>query len=176
MTNPAAPARPEAAPAPLPVRTRRQRPGPATRSHALMLDPDDKAPRYARAAARASLGFWDLRHLTDDAQAITSELTANAAAASRAAATPGTDPANITLWLTVQDGELLIRVWDPDPEPPPGPPEPEPDPDDESGRGLMIVGALAAWWDWAPPPTAASSSAPPSPPAPRPTAPPPSPT
>jgi hypothetical protein len=84
-----------------------------------MLDPDDTAPRHARDATRDSLARWELRHLTDDAQAITSELTANAAAASRRIAVPGTDPAAITFWLAVQDGELLMRVWDPDPAPRP---------------------------------------------------------
>ncbi len=157
MTSPPAPApsRTEAAPgqqpAPLPARTRRQRPGPATPTHALMLDPDNTAPRHARAATRTSLALWNLPHLTDDAEAITSELVANAAAASRSAAAPGTTPATITLWLTVQDGELLIRVSDPDPAPPPHDP-PATGPDDESGRGLMIVTALATWWDWTPAP------------------------
>ena len=60
-------------PAPLPARTRRQRPGPATPTHALMLDPDNTAPRHARAATRTSLALWNLPHLTDDAEFITSE-------------------------------------------------------------------------------------------------------
>jgi anti-sigma regulatory factor (Ser/Thr protein kinase) len=116
-----------------------------------MLDPDDTAPSHARAATRDSLALWGLRHLTDDAEAITSELTANAAAASQRAARPGTSPAPILLWLTTQDRHLMIRVWDPDPTAPPRDPAP-PGPDDESGRGLLIVAALSAWWDCTPAP------------------------
>jgi hypothetical protein len=144
-------ARPDPAPAPLPVRTGRQHPGPATPTHALMLDPDDHAPRHARAATRTSLTLWGLAHLTDDAQAITSELVANAAAASRRTARPGKEPAPILVWLTTSDGHLIIRVWDPDPTAPPRDP-PEPDPGKESGRGLIIVAVLAAWWDCTPAP------------------------
>jgi anti-sigma regulatory factor (Ser/Thr protein kinase) len=154
MTATPAPAAtgPAQRPAALPTRTSRQRPGPAAPTHALVLDADDHAPKHARAATRTSLTLWGLAHLTDDAQAIASELTANAAAASRRAARPGSDPARIVLWLTTQPGELIIRAWDPEPAAPPARP-PEPGHLEESGRGLMIVAALAAWWDWAPGPS-----------------------
>lgn len=153
MTSPAAPARSQAphSPATLPARTSRQRPGPATPTHTLVLDPDDHAPRHARAATRTSLTLWGLPHLIDDAQAITSELVTNAAAASQRAAPPGTSPARIVLWLTTQAGELIIRVWDPEPTAPPAAP-PAPGPDEETGRGLMIIDALSARRDWTPGP------------------------
>jgi anti-sigma regulatory factor (Ser/Thr protein kinase) len=151
MSHPATAARPDPAPAPLPARTGRQHPGPATPTHTLMLNPDDQAPGYARAATRTSLTLWGLAHLASDAQAVTSELVANAAAASRRAAPPGKDPAPILLWLTTQDGHLIIRVWDPDPTAPPRDP-PEPGPGQESGRGLMLVDALTAWRDCTPAP------------------------
>jgi anti-sigma regulatory factor (Ser/Thr protein kinase) len=151
MSHPATAARPDPAPAPVPARTGRQHPGPATPTHALMLDPDDQASRHARAATRTSLTLWGHGHLADDAAAITSELVANAAAASRRAAPPGKGAAPILLWLTNQDGHLIIRVWDPDPTAPPRDP-PEPSPGQESGRGLMLVDALAAWRDCTPAP------------------------
>jgi hypothetical protein len=58
---------------PLPVRTGRQRPGPATLERALLLGAIDTAPRCARATIAECLTLWGLGHLTDDAQAITSE-------------------------------------------------------------------------------------------------------
>jgi anti-sigma regulatory factor (Ser/Thr protein kinase) len=135
------------APAPLPVRTSRQRPGPAVHTTSLILDAADTAPSRARATLRDTLAQWGLRHLAPDAAAITSELVANAVAASRLVA-GGDAPARITLWMAVQDEELCLRVWDPDPVPPPR--DHTPDTWDESGRGLMIVQALSHHWDWHP--------------------------
>lgn len=141
---------PEATPAPasLPVRTSRQRPGPATLTASLVLDPVKTAPARARTTLRDALARWELHHLVPDAEAVTSELVANAVAASCLAAPSDAAPAPITLCLAVQDQELCIRVWDPDPVPPP--PDHVPDPWDESGRGLMIVRALSHRWDWHP--------------------------
>jgi anti-sigma regulatory factor (Ser/Thr protein kinase) len=89
--------------------------------------------------------------LTDlgcDGEAVISELVANAVAASSQAAPPGAAPAPVTLWITVQRGELCIRVWDPDPTPPPR--DYVPGTWDENGRGLLIVKALSHRWDWYP--------------------------
>jgi anti-sigma regulatory factor (Ser/Thr protein kinase) len=133
----------------LPIRTNRHRPGPAARTTSLTVGPVDTAPACARATVRDALAQWRLRHLTDDAEAITSEIVANAIAASKRAAPPGTAPAAVTLWLTVRDAELCIRVQDPDPAPPPRPRRP-PDDDAEHGRGLLIVDALASRWGWYP--------------------------
>ena len=136
------------APAPLPVRTVRQRPGPATRTSSLVLGAVETAPGCARDVTRDALAQWGLRHLTEDAEAITSELVANAVAASGKVAPKNAMPFALTLWLTVRDGELCIRVWDPDPTPPPI--DHEPGLWDESGRGLLIVKALSHRWDWYP--------------------------
>jgi anti-sigma regulatory factor (Ser/Thr protein kinase) len=133
-------------PPPAPALTR---PGPAIITTSLTVGAVDTAPACARATVRFALAQWRLRHLTDDAEAITSEMVANAIAASKRAAPQGTPPAAVTLWLTVRDAELCIRVQDPDPTPPPRPQQP-PDDDAEHGRGLLIIDALAVRWGWYP--------------------------
>src|ERR1039458_2119505 len=139
----AAAARPDTAP--LPARTGRTRPGPATRQTSLILGPLATAPGTARGTLNTALILWGLTHLSDDAEAITSELVTNAITASRAAAPPGTEPRPITLFITARDHELCIRVWDPDPTPPPLH-QPPPGPLTEHGRGLLIVSALSHQW------------------------------
>lgn len=136
---------PEAAPVTLPVRTGRTRSGPATRQTSLMLGPVKTAPRCARGTLHEALTRWGLGHLSEPGQAITSELVTNAIAASIEKAPEGTEPRPITLWVTAENGELSIRVWDPDPEPPP---RDQPLPGDlaEHGRGLLIVAALSHRW------------------------------
>lgn len=145
--------RPEAdtGPAILPVRAGRQRPGPAARTTGLILGPVETAPRCARGVLAGTLAQWGLRHLTEDGEAITSELVTNAVAASRKAAPPGTEPRPVTVWITAGNGELCIRVWDPDPAPPPAGPS-LPDGLAESGRGLFIVTTLSSRWSWYPAP------------------------
>lgn len=143
-------ARPETGhPAPLPARTHRQRPGPATRDTSLILGPLPTAPATARGVLKTSLPLWGLAHLTNDAEAITTELVTNAITASTTAAPPGTEPRPVTLYISARDGELCIRVWDADPTPPPLN-QPPPDPLTENGRGLIIVSALSHRWGWHP--------------------------
>jgi anti-sigma regulatory factor (Ser/Thr protein kinase) len=143
MTRP-----PDAAPQPL--RPGRQRPEPATPETSLVLGPVDTAPGTARATLKTALALWELRHLTDDAAAITSELVTNAVAAStHGAQARGIQPPPVMLALTARHGELCISVWDPDPTPPPRH-QPPPDDDAENGRGLLIVAALATRWGWHP--------------------------
>ena len=135
-------------PGPLPARTQRQRPDPATRERTLLLGPVDTAPRCARATLSESLTLWGLRHLNEPGEAITSELVTNAITASiEGARARGTEPPPVTLWITARNGELCIRVWDPDPTPPPRD-QPRPDDDAEHGRGLLIVNALSSRWGW----------------------------
>jgi anti-sigma regulatory factor (Ser/Thr protein kinase) len=144
-------ARPDTAAAPLPARTGRTRPGPATRQTSLILGPLATAPGTARGTLSTALILWGLAHLTDDGGQITSELVTNAITASRAAAPPGTEPRPLTLWITARNQELCIRVWDPDPDPPPLH-QPPPGPLTEHGRGLLIVSALSHQWGWHPAP------------------------
>jgi anti-sigma regulatory factor (Ser/Thr protein kinase) len=157
MTDPPpASERPEAAPGltALPVRTERTRLGPSRTDTSLILGSVETAPAAARATLRLALKVWGLAHLTDDAEAICSELVTNAIAISRDKAPPGTEPRHITVRLTVQpdDGELCVRVWDPDPTPPPRG-QPLPGDEAENGRGLFIVDALSRRWGWYPGPS-----------------------
>jgi anti-sigma regulatory factor (Ser/Thr protein kinase) len=160
MTSPPAPApsslrptaaQPGPAPAPLPARTHRQRPGPRTQATSRLLQPDATAPGHARAAIRDALAQWGQAHLTDDAQAITSEIISNAVTATTRATPAGRTPAPITLHISADNGTLTIRAWDPDPTPPPADPGPPAD-GDEHGRGLLIVRALSSHWGWTPAP------------------------
>lgn len=151
MNAPACPASlPGALPGrpPFPVRAGARQAAPSARSWSLVLGAVETAPGCARASLRDCLAQWGLRHLTDDAEAIASELVTNAIAASNATALRGGPPSPVTFWLGVQHGELCIRVWDPDPTPPPR--DHASALADENGRGLLIVTALSHRWDWYP--------------------------
>jgi anti-sigma regulatory factor (Ser/Thr protein kinase) len=131
----------------------RPRPSPPSLASSLVLPAAGTAPGRARATLRDALARWGLSHLSDSAEAITSELVTNAVAASGPAGDTGAGPGDptpalITVWITVQGGELCIHVWDADPVPPPR--DYEPGTWDENGRGLMIVKALSQRWDWYP--------------------------
>jgi anti-sigma regulatory factor (Ser/Thr protein kinase) len=115
----------------------------------LVLGPGITAPRRARAAVTETLTVWGMPHLADDAIQITSELVANAVAASTKGAPEGTEPAPVTLTISSTHGELCICVWDPDPAPPPRTRQ-GPGTWTERGRGLLIVEKLSARWGWYP--------------------------
>jgi anti-sigma regulatory factor (Ser/Thr protein kinase) len=125
-----------------------QQAGGGARSKSLVLGAVETAPGCVRVSLRDCLAKWGLRHLTESAEVIASELVANAVAASSKAAAPGTVPASVTFWGSVQHGEVCIRVSDPDPTPPPR--DYEPALMDENGRGLMIIKALSDRWGWYP--------------------------
>jgi anti-sigma regulatory factor (Ser/Thr protein kinase) len=125
------------------------RPGLRSRQRALVLGPGITGPRYARAVVTEALTAWGLPHAAADAIQVTSELVANAVAASTQGAPEGTEPAPVTLAITITRGELCIRVWDPDPTPPPRARE-DPGTWAERGRGLLIVEALSTRWGWYP--------------------------
>ena len=111
------------------------------------LGPEPAAAAQARRLTRDTLARWDMRHLADDAEAIASELAANAIKA----ATPprGTLPA-IIFAIHHRPDELRIIVWDN------GPGHPQhttAGPDAEAGRGLAIVDSLTGRnWGWWPTP------------------------
>ncbi|MFI6118687.1 ATP-binding protein [Streptomyces sp. NPDC051064] len=112
-----------------------------TRQFTVLLSPTRRGVRLARLLATAQLGDWGLA--TEPAANIVAELAANAAVHGRV---PGRD---FRLGIAVHGGALLrIEVTDTlgDRLPPaPGAVE-MPGEGAESGRGLLIVGALADRW------------------------------
>ncbi|HWU09700.1 MAG TPA: ATP-binding protein [Streptomyces sp.] len=112
-----------------------------SRQFTVLLSPTRRGARLARLLATAHLGDWGLP--TGPAAHIVAELAANAAVHGRV---PGRD---FRLSLAVHGGALLrIEVADTRGEwlpPLPGAVDTPAD-DAESGRGLLIVGALADRW------------------------------
>jgi anti-sigma regulatory factor (Ser/Thr protein kinase) len=97
--------------------------------------------RMARFYVRAALAYHGLSGYADDAEAVTSELIANAVTHAPAPV--------VTLALTWMQGfrGLAIVVTDPSPLPPV---KRDPSKDTEHGRGLHIVEALSMRWGWQP--------------------------
>jgi anti-sigma regulatory factor (Ser/Thr protein kinase) len=86
-----------------------------------------------------------LNGLATDAELLVSELVTNAVNA-----TAGHQQAAVLLRLSSDSARVLVEVWDPDPQPPApkdlgedGTPDPQ-----EGGRGLCLVAALSARWNW----------------------------
>ncbi len=103
----------------------------------------------ARLHSTLVLWEWQLGALVRTAGLIVSELVGNAVQASAGLTgsrfaghwAPGTPP--VRMWLSADDHRVVIQVWDGSDRPPvPQPVEPEAD----SGRGLLLVGALSAEW------------------------------
>jgi anti-sigma regulatory factor (Ser/Thr protein kinase) len=119
---------------------------PGTRYASAQLAPQPAAAAHARRLTRDWLARWDMGDLTDDAQAIASELAANALAA----IPPGSTGLAIIYAVHATPAGLRIYAWDIGP----GHPAPAaPAPDAESGRGLAIVDALTGHnWGWWPTP------------------------
>jgi anti-sigma regulatory factor (Ser/Thr protein kinase) len=103
----------------------------------------------ARLHARHLLWEWELSGLAETTELLVSELVTNAVKATAA----HDDQAAVRLRLSGDSARVLIEVWDADPRPP----APRglggdgmPDPQEEGGRGLFLVAALSARWDWYP--------------------------
>jgi len=103
----------------------------------------------ARLHTKLVLWEWELGTLVQTAALVVSELVSNAVQASveltgsRFAGqwAPGIPP--VRVWLSADDHRVVIQVWDGSDRPPvPQPVAPEAD----SGRGLLLVGALSAEW------------------------------
>lgn len=103
----------------------------------------------ARLHTTLVLWEWDLSALVQTAALVVAELVSNAAQASLGLTgsrfaghwAPGTPP--VRIWLSADEERVVIQVWDGSDRPPvPQPVEPEAD----SGRGLLLVGALSAEW------------------------------
>lgn len=102
----------------------------------------DGAVPSARLHARHVLREWDLAILGDSAELVVSELVTNGVQASRAMT-----HAAIRLWLTSDQVQVVIFVWDASPQPPVRMDAPE---DAEHGRGLLLVEAVSKQWGWFP--------------------------
>jgi anti-sigma regulatory factor (Ser/Thr protein kinase) len=101
----------------------------------------------ARLHANHLLWEWGMNELASTGELLVSELVTNAVKA-----TAGhDDQAAVRLWLSGDSARVLIGVWDADPRPPAPKDLGEggtPDPQEEGGRGLFLVTALSARWDW----------------------------
>jgi anti-sigma regulatory factor (Ser/Thr protein kinase) len=114
------------------------------RTAVFRLDPVPESAGRARRAARTMLTDWRLGHLVEDVDLVVSELVTNALLHGGGDGPAGAAAA-IRLELQLSGGRLTCRVVDPSPLPPA--PE-EATETAESGRGLILVEALAAAWGW----------------------------
>ncbi len=99
----------------------------------------------ARYHARQILWEWRLDRLSDNVELVVDELVTNAVAASRRLDWPYP----VRVWLLSDRVNVLVLVWDANPQPPV---LIDPGDDAESGRGLLLIEALSAQWDWYPGP------------------------
>ncbi|WP_051451688.1 ATP-binding protein [Actinospica robiniae] len=106
-------------------------------------DPVPESAGKARRSARTVLSTWGLQALCEDVDLVVSELITNALL--HTGLGPGGAPTPVRLELELDGDALTCRVVDSSPLPPQ--PE-EADHDAESGRGLILVEALADAWDW----------------------------
>lgn len=121
---------------------------PTERAFTVLLSPTRRGARLARLLTTAHLGAWGLPSVAEAAAHIVAELAANATVHGRV---KGRD---FQLTLTVSASRLRIEVTDTRGDSlPPGPGAAKPPEDDaETGRGLLIVEALADHWGVTPGP------------------------
>jgi len=103
-------------------------------------------PCWARRHTAAILGAWQIDPDTvDTALLLVSEIITNAVTATTALPRHTTTSTPITQTLHCQDGQIIIEITDPSPHPPV---LTDTGPDAETGRGLLLVHALAKEWTW----------------------------
>ncbi len=95
----------------------------------------------ARYHARQILWEWRLTRHSEDVELLVAELVTNAVSASRCLDWPHP----VRMWLLSDAVDVLLLVWDASPLPPA---LIDPARDAESGRGLLLVDAIASRWDW----------------------------
>lgn len=126
--------------------TLHQRTSARTDARRLSLAPHPAAVPGVRRLSAEVLREWGLDGLSDTVTLLVSELVTNAVRASadggpsRTAAEPGSE---VVLTLSLSKASVVIEVWDSRPEPAA---LLQPDAATESGRGLLIVDALASRW------------------------------
>jgi anti-sigma regulatory factor (Ser/Thr protein kinase) len=106
------------------------------------LGPFPTAVSCARAYAAQVMCEWGMRSVADTVELVVSELMTNAVTASRAL---DGGPHPVRLWLLSDRKRVLVLVWDACPD---SPVRMEPDACTEGGRGLMLVDAVSADWNW----------------------------
>jgi hypothetical protein len=114
----------------------------------LELTATTQAVPSARYHARLVLREWGTGELAYDIEQVIAELVANAVAATQVISwTPKQPP--VRLWLLGGNSQAMVVTWDAST----AVPVPRaPTPDDESGRGLLLVQALARLGYYLPPP------------------------
>ncbi|WP_336113277.1 ATP-binding protein [Streptomyces sp. PTD9-10] len=119
---------------------------PRTRYFSALLSPTPRGARLARLLATEWLRTWDLPHcLTETAEHVVAELAANAA-------THGQLPGR-SFHLALQATADVLRIEVTDTRGDDRPRRQLPTPDAETGRGLLLVEALADRWGVEPGPT-----------------------
>jgi anti-sigma regulatory factor (Ser/Thr protein kinase) len=99
------------------------------------------AAPHARRHTSQVLRKWDLSEFGETAELVVSELITNAIRASR----PAGGGNCVRLWLFSDGARVVIQVWDNCPDPP----QPaHAASTDEDGRGLLLVEAMTASWDF----------------------------
>jgi anti-sigma regulatory factor (Ser/Thr protein kinase) len=106
-----------------------------------MLPGTPRSVPMARFYIRTALGYHDLAGLAEDAEAVASELVANAIEHA------GADIVGLDLMSLAGSGAVAVIVTDPSPS---APVMRYPAKDAERGHGLNIVAALSASWGWRP--------------------------
>jgi anti-sigma regulatory factor (Ser/Thr protein kinase) len=95
----------------------------------------------ARYHARQILWEWGLAQLSESVELVVSELVTNAVSASSLC-----DKAlSVRMWLMSDKARVMTLVWDANPN---APLLVRPGDDTETGRGLVLVNAVSAAWDW----------------------------
>ena len=112
----------------------------------LPLGPIPTAVPCARAHAAQILWEWGMSKLNDSVALVVSELITNAVTAS---CRLDGGPFPVRYWLLSDRKRVLVLVWDASPAPPV---RLSPDECTEGGRGLMLVEAMSAEWNWYPAP------------------------
>ncbi|MFE9974625.1 ATP-binding protein [Streptomyces hirsutus] len=119
----------------------------ASREFVMRFSPTPRGARLARRLVADRLDAWGHPHtstINETLTLITAELTANAV---RHGHVPGRD---FEVRLTGTSGALRVEVSDTRTERVPLPPDDAPPADAESGRGLVLVAALADEWGTTP--------------------------
>jgi len=104
------------------------------------------APACARGHVRTVAREWGLAGLADTAELLASELLSNALTQASGPRRTRDDPAAVPvvrLWMISDKSSIIIKVWDASDE---MPVRRNAGPEEVSGRGLMLVEALARDW------------------------------